>query len=455
MKKIIITTLLITMLVALSIISFAGNTFSDIPENAWYKANLDYTVNQGIINGYPDGTFKPDANLTRAAFTKTIVYAISGEQKKGLNILQKWYTPYYEKGEEEGILPADYLKLDKEAPITRGEMATIIALVPKLELDMTKSSAAIGDFNNIPESQKAAVLTTYRSGIINGYPDGTFKADETLTRGQLTKIIQLVDTLDKILPFEKALNSDLDIYLGIGYKEWDTKKVDEKLGTMPNWTYEATTIEYEGGLTQIINANPYMLQTPSMDLMYEANTWVAQSTSNTPSTPYYETKGAYGSVSHITIQPMQNLDYNYEPGLAIIAQYLQQFTENPYHVTYKKTITQSQVDEVVAKMREVTEINKLWQAENIVAITPIFDPLYGYSKIPYETLSQPISEYKDSIVKLTEGAYTFYIQPKGGRIIMWIMDTNHPHFNEKEFLDHFEGYVGPAAQFVEFKETIN
>ena len=52
-----------------------GNTvvFIDVPSNYWAKDQIDYFVQQGIISGYGDGNFKPEAKVTREEFCKLLV----------------------------------------------------------------------------------------------------------------------------------------------------------------------------------------------------------------------------------------------------------------------------------------------------------------------------------------------------------------------------------------------
>ena len=46
--------------------------FSDISTDAWYTGVVNVAVNNGFINGYPDGTFKPANNLTRAEVSRIL-----------------------------------------------------------------------------------------------------------------------------------------------------------------------------------------------------------------------------------------------------------------------------------------------------------------------------------------------------------------------------------------------
>lgn len=52
-----------------------GNTvvFIDVPANHWAKDQIEYFANQGIVDGYTDGSFKPEAGVTREEFCKLLV----------------------------------------------------------------------------------------------------------------------------------------------------------------------------------------------------------------------------------------------------------------------------------------------------------------------------------------------------------------------------------------------
>lgn len=57
------------------------NSFSDVPEGKWYTVAVSTLTNAGILNGYPDGTFQPNKAITRAELAKVI--ALFAELKEG------------------------------------------------------------------------------------------------------------------------------------------------------------------------------------------------------------------------------------------------------------------------------------------------------------------------------------------------------------------------------------
>jgi parallel beta-helix repeat protein len=59
--------------------------FADVPEGYWAKAYIEALAAQGIIAGFPDGTFKPNDPVTRAQFATIVTKALTPPMKRGAN----------------------------------------------------------------------------------------------------------------------------------------------------------------------------------------------------------------------------------------------------------------------------------------------------------------------------------------------------------------------------------
>ncbi|MBI5754273.1 S-layer homology domain-containing protein [Candidatus Peregrinibacteria bacterium] len=99
MKKIFIPFTILGILILTANIS-AAKKFTDINENSPYYTTSRYLSEKGIINGYEDGTFKPDRNITRAELLKII---FEGNKTKTENPntncfpdvgYKEWYSKY-------------------------------------------------------------------------------------------------------------------------------------------------------------------------------------------------------------------------------------------------------------------------------------------------------------------------------------------------------------------------
>ena len=61
--------------------AFAVNPFSDVPSDSWAYQAVDQLATAGIINGYPDGTFKGQKDITRFEMAQMIAKAMANQDR--------------------------------------------------------------------------------------------------------------------------------------------------------------------------------------------------------------------------------------------------------------------------------------------------------------------------------------------------------------------------------------
>jgi len=160
----------------------------------WAREQVEKLVEMGIINGYPDGLFRPDSKITRAEFTKIIVSALHLELQASpsptfLDVGEDhWALKYIEAAAERGIVKGiGEGKFAPERNITRAEMATMIARA--LGLSPEEGNIPFTDAVDIPEYARGYVFAVSAKGIITGYPDGTFRPYNDATRAEAATMI--------------------------------------------------------------------------------------------------------------------------------------------------------------------------------------------------------------------------------------------------------------------------
>lgn len=98
MKKICISLLCCLMIITTSVA--AETKFNDIDDH-WAENVIEKWQDSGYINGYPDGSFKPNNPVTRAELSKILSSAFELEKTTELNYEDtsnsEWYYPYLEK----------------------------------------------------------------------------------------------------------------------------------------------------------------------------------------------------------------------------------------------------------------------------------------------------------------------------------------------------------------------
>lgn len=101
--------------------SYQRSCFSDVPENEWYTAYVCFARGKKIIDGYPDGTFRPSTNINLVEALKIIVNVF--EMEKG-DTGENWYDEYLYAMGNQKYIPSTFIKPSQT--VNRGEMAEMI-----------------------------------------------------------------------------------------------------------------------------------------------------------------------------------------------------------------------------------------------------------------------------------------------------------------------------------------
>lgn len=161
---------------------------SDIDDH-WAREHIQRLIDQGIVVGYPDGTFKPDASISIAEFTKILVTSTYTDE----NYIQvsPWYQVYIDKAIKEGIINVGEFN-DYTREITRFEMARMIARAgedkEKIEIEETNSTK-FADDTDITATGKKYIKAVSDVGIITGYPNGNFGPNNEATRAEASVML--------------------------------------------------------------------------------------------------------------------------------------------------------------------------------------------------------------------------------------------------------------------------
>ncbi|MBI3331382.1 S-layer homology domain-containing protein [Candidatus Peregrinibacteria bacterium] len=96
--------------------------FTDVFRDVWYADEVCIANIKDLVNGYPDGSFKPGAyiNFVEVAKILSNVFVLNTEEEPGEN----WHWPYVEKMGELHAIPPSVYRLN--SMMTRGEMAEML-----------------------------------------------------------------------------------------------------------------------------------------------------------------------------------------------------------------------------------------------------------------------------------------------------------------------------------------
>ena len=171
--------------------AYASTEFTDVHPSYNFYDEVIYLYDRGIISGYGNGKFKPNAVVTRDAAAAMIGRALKldGTQRNTTFSdvgASNYASGYIDSAVKQGIISgyADGTYRPKE-PVTRGQMAIFLARAFKL------TNEAHVYFSDVSPS-----ITAYSSikkilafGITTGYADNTYRPNKQLTRGDFSAFL--------------------------------------------------------------------------------------------------------------------------------------------------------------------------------------------------------------------------------------------------------------------------
>lgn len=179
-----IITIVIIIISIFPLASYADlNDISDY----WGKDVIEQWIDKGLVNGYPDGTFRPKNSITRAEFMNLVNNAFGYKEEgeidyKDVN-LDKWYISCIKRAKAAGYISGyNDGTIRPDNTITREEVATIIGRIKKLS-PYDEGVEGFKDKENIKWS-KGYVGAVASAKYMVGFPDGSFKPQNNITRGE-------------------------------------------------------------------------------------------------------------------------------------------------------------------------------------------------------------------------------------------------------------------------------
>ncbi len=179
-------------------------------EGHWAEDAIAQAVKEGWVNGYPDGTFRPEGTVTRAEMTKMFLAAAgqtpdsaAGKERtrresEGFSDMEThWLTAqgWTDAALTAGLLfPEDYphRAFSPNQAITRGEIAVLTARSLGLVYAAGQASDTESPFTDrdaFSADQAGYIREAAGAGIITGYPNGAFGADRTATRAEAVTMV--------------------------------------------------------------------------------------------------------------------------------------------------------------------------------------------------------------------------------------------------------------------------
>lgn len=155
--------------------------FPDVPQDAWYARYVTHAQSQGVVKGYPDGTFQPGNTINKAESLKILLNILREDTSvvtqediatfsRGQEL---WYAPFLLQAHRLGLLdalnPEDYAL---SGDVTRGELAEMLYRIlylreNNLEVYDTAERGRISYYSDTLIGNKTSSGEPYRAEIFS------------------------------------------------------------------------------------------------------------------------------------------------------------------------------------------------------------------------------------------------------------------------------------------------
>jgi len=181
-------------------------TFTDVPTNHPFYAEITQLGDLDIVEGFPDGAYRPDGNVTRQQFAKIILLA------KGIHTeaVDNQSTPtfsdvtpdmglpypfdYVEEAAGAGFIQGNGGMFNPYNNITRAQLALILVRAGGTDLDDPPAGYNTG-FTDLPDFAKNEITKAKYNGLLDGKTATAFDPYANATRGHVAKMVSRL--LDK------------------------------------------------------------------------------------------------------------------------------------------------------------------------------------------------------------------------------------------------------------------
>ena len=166
---------------------------ADLTQDHWADGPVQYLLDRGVVTGYSDGTYRPNENVTRAQFAKMIVGAMDwpmvtpASASFGDVAPDHWAYGFIETAAAHGII-SGYSDgtFRPQASVTRAQVAKMIVTARDWATDIPASG-----YTDVHPTDwyNTYVGAMSQAEVISGYSDGTFRPNAPATRAQIAKIL--------------------------------------------------------------------------------------------------------------------------------------------------------------------------------------------------------------------------------------------------------------------------
>jgi len=174
--------------------------FPDLADKDWAKDSVADLVQKKVLVGYEDGEFRPDGQVTRSEFAKMMVAGLripllNSTTSSFVDIpVGAWELDFVESAKNylTGYFDGASYYYKGSLPAVREDMAVAMVRALQLEnqqIDESELKDVFSDWESISPDLRRYVLIAYKNRLIDGYPDGSFGPQQSITRAETAAMI--------------------------------------------------------------------------------------------------------------------------------------------------------------------------------------------------------------------------------------------------------------------------
>lgn len=203
------------------------STFTILQIEGW-RDYVNEPVHQAYIQGYSDGTFKPQNSVTRAEIATMIARLVNkslegSKHSSYADVSQShWAVEEIELMKQLGLMTGDHkARFNPSNFMTRAEMAMIVARYTGK--DAMKKNQEPFSYLDVPASHWAAspIEAATQAGIVKGYGNDTFRPNEYVSRAEAVTI------LNRLFGRVPRSNEDTLTFPDVHFTYWAFKEIEE------------------------------------------------------------------------------------------------------------------------------------------------------------------------------------------------------------------------------------
>jgi len=269
---------IIFLVVFMAIVFNHSYAYNDINKDFWgYEAINDLT-SRGILSGYPDGTFKPSNNITRAEFI-TVLMKIIEPNADFVNSIGYWAEKSISLAKDKNIiLENDYSEFNPNKDITRREICLMVyrafGELDDINIENLNNKKKFLDISEENEEEKRITAILSHIGVLAGYPDGSAGLDKFSSRAETCSFINNF-MKSRCMLLSVINDNEFSIYdngvvtidiskLPYSLKKWQYSKdipyVTTKINSIKFFPFNNPDFEYKGIFDSINNSDDIYLK---------------------------------------------------------------------------------------------------------------------------------------------------------------------------------------------------